>query len=139
MEYGFIGFRQGEGTMVTVTGATTYTSSGLMEGTSYQAYVRSICTETLASNWSDVVDFSTTVGIEGVESSAISLYPNPAHSTVTVEGMEEGSTVTIVDLNGREVLSSSNATLDISHLSQGAYFVRVTGERQQVIRKLIVK
>ena len=72
-------------------------------------------------------------------SSNIALYPNPARTTVTISGLESGSTVTVVDLNGRVVLTSTDATLDVSDLAQGAYFVRIVGERQNAIRKLIVK
>ena len=39
---------------------------------------------------------------------------------------------------GLEVMDNS-LTIDISDLSQGAYFVRITGERTTAIRKLIVK
>ena len=39
---------------------------------------------------------------------------------------------------GLEVIDNS-LTIDISDLSQGAYFVRITGERVNAIRKLIVR
>ena len=141
VEYGMTGFRQGNGTRVTVNGATTYTLTGLDENSSYDVYVRTFCDATLTSEWSSVVTFTTPeeVGIDNVEGSDIALYPNPARTTVTINGLESGSTITVVDLNGRVVLTSTDATLDISDLTQGAYFVRIVGERQNAIRKLIVK
>ena len=141
VEYGMTGFRQGNGTRVTVNGATTYTLTGLDENSSYDVYVRTFCDATLTSEWSSVVTFTTPeeVGIDNVEGSDIALYPNPARTTVTINGLESGSTVTVVDLNGRVVLTSTDATLDVSDLAQGAYFVRIVGERQNAIRKLIVK
>ena len=66
-----------------------------------------------------------------------------ANSTVTISGMEPQSQIAIVDMNGREVykLHTTNAqhTIDISQFAKGAYFVRITGERTNVIRKLVVK
>jgi hypothetical protein len=87
------------------------------------------------------------VGIDDVDNAAIALYPNPASSTVTLTGIEGEATVTVVDMNGRvvkvigyglEVIDNS-LTIDISELAQGAYFVRITGERVNAIRKLIVR
>ena len=76
-------------------------------------------------------------------SARISLYPNPASSTVTLTGIEGEATVTVVDMNGRQVYSGNAAdgslTVDVSGMAQGAYFVRITGERVNAIRKLIVR
>ena len=146
VEYGLSGFRQGDGTRVTVTGATNYAISGLDEETSYDVYVRSICTAGLTSEWSAVSTFTTpqSDGIQPLTSDLQpNIYPNPATTTVTLTGLEPGAKVTIVDLNGREVaefkIQNSEFKIDVTSLTSGAYFVRITGERQQAIRKLIVK
>ena len=101
---------------------------------------------TVTGNATYVATFEANAGIEDINGAGyVSLYPNPASSTVTVsvEGNESEVVVTIVDMNGREVkrerTSGSVLTMDISSLSQGAYFVRLTGERVNAIRKLIVK
>lgn len=83
--------------------------------------------------------------IDDVVSGAMSLYPNPASTsvTLTLDGFEGQVHVDVVDMNGRAVVSSevhnSSFEFDISALAPGAYFVRVTGERQTAVRKLIVK
>ena len=90
-----------------------------------------------------VATFQQVVGIVDAEKLAVSIHPNPASTTVTFSGLEPGATVTIVDLNGREVaefkIQNSEFKIDVTSLTSGAYFVRITGERQQAIRKLIVK
>ncbi len=217
LEYGLSGFRQGDGTRVTVTGATTYTIAGLDAETNYDVYVRSICSASLTSSWSTVATFTTpdaggteqytvtvnydqtrgtvigagtyyagtqvtltatsnpgyrfagwsngeadsnytfiltenvtltanfeeTVGIDDVDATSVSLYPNPATTTVTLTGLEPGAKVTIVDLNGREIskfkIQNSKFEIDVTSLASGAYYVRITGQRQQAVRKLIVK
>ena len=123
---------------------TSYTITGLDNTTSYVVYVRSECETGIYSDWSDGVTFTTsTVGITDVDNESISLYPNPASSTVTLTGVEGEATVTVVDMNGRELYKlptpNSQLKIDISQLSQGAYFVRITGERVNAIRKLIVR
>ena len=78
--------------------------------------------------------FAETVGIEDVEGydqSGPRLYPNPAHSSVTVTGLEPGRRIALVDLYGRTLAdlhaSSTELTIDVSALSPGTYFVRVEG------------
>ena len=126
----------------------SYTISGLEEHTSYVVYVRSVCAEGVYSDWTDGTPFMTEreTGIEDVDNARISLYPNPASSTVTLTGIEGAAKVTVVDMNGREVYTQSlshsatqSLTIDVSQLTQGAYFVRITGERVNAIRKLIVR
>ena len=87
--------------------------------------------------------FREKVGIDDVDGNAIALYPNPASTTVTIAGMELQSQIVIVDMNGREVYRANAADgsvkVDVSSLSKGAYFVRITGEKTNAIRKLVVK
>ena len=91
------------------------------------------------------VTLSASQGIYDVESGTLTLFPNPASSnvTVTVSGFEGEVTVEIVDLNGKRVAEqrtqNSELTIDVTTMAQGAYFVRVTGERQTAVRKLIVR
>ena len=123
------------------------TINGLDEATTYDVYVRSVCAAGVTSDWSDVVTFETQdVAIDDVDNASISLYPNPASSTVTLTGIEGDATVTVVDMNGREVYtqalkqsSNQTITIDVTGYAQGAYFVRITGDRVNAIRKLIVR
>ena len=144
VNYGMAGFPQGTGEVVTVNGTTTVTLEGLQSETMYDAYVRVYCAEGVASNWSTKVTFETSrVGINDVDGNAINLYPNPASTTVTLTGIEGAATVTVVDMNGRETgkwnVENGKLTIDVSELAQGAYFVRITGEQVNAIRKLIVR
>ena len=83
------------------------------------------------------------VGIEDVETADIVLFPNPATSNVTLRGVEAGSQVSMVDMNGRMVrdfkAANDNVRIDVSNLAKGAYFVRVVNGNTNAIRKLIVK
>ena len=143
-----------DATRGTVTGAGTYLAgtSITLVATSNPGYrfagwsngeADSNYTFTVTENVTLTANFDEVVGIDEVDGSAISLYPNPATTTVTLTGLEPGAQVTIVDLNGREVLSlttdAGTLTTDVSSLTSGTYFVRIAGERQTAVRKLIVK
>ncbi len=147
IEYGLSGFGQGAGTRVTVSG-TSYTLAGLAEATMYDVLVRSVCATGVYSDWSSRASFETLdggsqEGIEDIANAHIALYPNPATTTVTLTGFDGQATVTIVDMNGRakgEYIANNNTlTIDLTGYAQGAYFVRITGEQVNAIRKLIVK
>lgn len=83
------------------------------------------------------------VGIESASSDAVSLYPNPANSTVTIKGIEPKAIVTMVDINGhvcgRWSAEERSMTIDLDGYTTGAYFVRIVGEQAVVVRKLIIK
>jgi hypothetical protein len=128
------------------TTSNPFALTGLEANTPYTVRVAVACTETLVSAY-ESADFTTTdVGIFSADNDgALSLYPNPASTMVTLRVSEQlvGSTVSIVDVNGRVVMSeelnSQTLTLDLSEMAKGAYFVRITGDQATAVRKLIVK
>ena len=141
--YGITGTSRENCTRLTAN-TNSITINGLAEATAYDVYVRSVCAAGVTSDWSDVVTFETQdVAIDDVDNASISLYPNPASSTVTLTGIEGDATVTVVDMNGRESgkwkVESGKLTIDVTGYAQGAYFVRITGDRVNAIRKLIVR
>ena len=153
LTYGEEGFLESEADRVDIaSGTTSYTFSGLLPETEYEFYVQTKCGDDIYSNVTGRTSFvtlSSSQGIYDVESGTLTLFPNPASSnvTVTVSGFDQaapgGIVVEIVDLNGKRIselrTQNSELQIDLSQFAQGAYFVRVTGERQTVVRKLIVR
>ena len=100
-------------------------------------------TITVTGNATYVAQFVSIDGIDDTEVGVVGLYPNPATNGVTFDGLAVGATVTLVDLNGRTVWSSTaqqpTETVDVSRLSRGTYFVRVTDAGNTAVYKLILK
>ena len=142
VDYGDQGHASGSGQSVTTT-TNSITLNGLESESTYDIYVRQYCTETLTSQWSAMLRVTTDhVGIADVQNAKVTLFPNPASQMVTIDGIEGEATVSVVDMNGREVFNTNaneTLTIDLTGYAKGAYFVRITGERTQAIRKLIVK
>lgn len=125
-----------------------YVLTGLESNTSYDVRVRAICT-TNTSDWSITKTFTTlqsTDGIDDVEGNgSVTLYPNPASTTVTVDltGIEGTADVNIIDQSGRTVYTGKGENgrlmVNVSGMAKGAYFVRVTGSNTSAVRKLVVK
>jgi hypothetical protein len=76
---------------------------------------------------------------------ALNIYPNPAHSLITVSrsGNTGGtSLMTITDMTGKTILGSpllqDRQNFDISGWAKGIYFVTVTSDNQKLVRKLVL-
>jgi len=89
----------------------------------------------------------TTVAILGLADysldRSIGIYPNPAKGIVYIQGKHNLKEITVFDVNGR-VLSSTSVIgtqlekeLDITKLIEGIYFVRVVSSKGQFVSKLI--
>lgn len=84
------------------------------------------------------------LSLADVELSSVSLYPNPASSELTVSATSSINRIEIANLLGQKVyenatLGSNQATINVSTLQHGAYFVRVFTSEGTMTRKLIVR
>ena len=150
IEYGDHGFGQGQGTKVNGITAQTYTIQGLDPEAQYDVYVRANCDANNASDWSPVVSFTTTAG-EGINTADgmnVTIFPNPTSTstTISLSGVSGDVQISIVDMNGRTVMNetmscdgSCTKQMEVSGLASGAYFVRVSGEGVNMVKKLVVK
>ena len=132
---------------VTQSNTQTVTFTDLVPLTHYTVRVAAVGKHGRLSDWSQPLDFSTldtihTIGVSTVEIGGVLIYPNPAHSSVTIEATSP-ATVTLLSLNGRAVntwtTETDTMTIDLSAVPQGAYFVKVVSHGSVSVRKLIVK
>ncbi len=85
------------------------------------------------------------LGVEQAEEVSLSVSPNPASGMVTISGVENGAQVALIDISGHVVRAhhampaTRDLSIDLSNLSKGTYFLRITGNQQSVVRKLIVQ
>ena len=66
------------------------------------------------------------------------MWPNPASDLLHIEadGLQQ---VEIINLMGRTVLTSQQATLNVKALPTGAYFVRITTDKGTEVTRLVVR
>lgn len=87
------------------------------------------------------------VGVEAQVDLGIgfSVYPNPAHSFITVELQQPISSVNfkLIDITGKQVLTqqlnSSYTQINVQGLPKGIYFYRLIGEKEQYSGKLVIQ
>jgi hypothetical protein len=67
-----------------------------------------------------------------IETSNISVYPNPTNHTINITGIESSEMYHLTDITGKTVLNgSTNGAIDISHLKSGIYLLTI---QQQVVK-----
>lgn len=128
------------------TTSTTITLEDLVPDTDYEAYVVAHCTNSMTSEPSNTVTFHTEIcGIQDYLEHNLILYPNPATELVSVETTDASIRITSVEVYNvygqllNAMVSEENPMrIDVSSLSDGMYFVRVTSD-SGVVTKSFVK
>ena len=92
------------------------------------------------TSWITIVTF---VGINGIEGTNVSLYPNPTVGQLNIESDQNISEVAIFNTLGQQVLVSRNlgnkSLMNVSNLSKGTYTMRVSLQNgETIIRKFII-
>ena len=76
---------------------------------------------------------------EGSEE-ALSVYPNPSNTEITVSSVDAIEKVELYSLNGQLLKSSTETTLNVKDLSPGEYIVKAYfSDRESITRKIIRK
>ena len=81
------------------------------------------------------------IGVEEPTASKVNVYPNPASSTLHIEGIEQGAAIEVYDLTGRKVLASAfTPTLSVETLPAGLYLLHIiTTDGNAVSQKITIQ
>jgi hypothetical protein len=76
---------------------------------------------------------------ESITDKKISIYPNPATSSLWIEGLSKTATAEVFDMSGKILLKKQLNTnqIDICTLAKGLYFIKLTTEEGSVVRKFV--
>ena len=86
---------------------------------------------------------SVYVGMNELQKSGLSIYPNPTTDKLTIEtsGASKGHYLIVVNIEGQELIKKQVADhktqVDISTFPSGIYFVKMTGEKRVQVGKFI--
>ena len=69
------------------------------------------------------------------------IYPNPVESILNIDNKSdfEINQITITDVNGRILSTTSSLTIDFSNYSKGIYFLKITHNNGNIYTKKILK
>jgi hypothetical protein len=94
-------------------------------------------------NWFELF-YNTDLSTEDFDTDteeALIIYPNPAKDEVNILLKQAGeiNTVNIYNIQGQHVLSTKKATIDVSMLKSGVYFIEVNSNLGKAIKKIILE
>ena len=124
-----------------LTEVDDWTWQGLAPGTTYYAIAQG---KNKNEEWGEITKIEfTTIGDGLVESAnnTFKVYPNPASDYINITSEISGEAeVNIFDMTGRCVKNTrindmSNATINISDVEEGVYFININGN----VMKLVIK
>lgn len=107
---------------------------------SYLELIRNDLDNSLASSWkaSDDVNLSTNQLSFNTE---INIYPNPLHSILNINAKENLQQLVIIDISGKMVktynVNANQIQLDLSDLSKGFYFLKISNTSGSYLEKLV--
>ncbi len=82
----------------------------------------------------------STVGLkEELTKQEIMIYPNPANQEITIQGDIDIQSVCILDVQGKQVLTATSSTIDISSLVPGVYLVEIVLTNNSSQKRKIIK
>lgn len=135
-------FEEGSTITLTATPATDYEFAGWVDESS-NILDDNPLVFTLTADRTLTALFRPVNAIVSADATALSLHPNPATASVTVDGIPQAAHLTLLNLNGQPCGSwtptEASTTLDISTLAPGPYFLRITTPSTTLVRKLIVR
>jgi hypothetical protein len=86
-------------------------------------------------------NYSNTVKLHCKYTPSIQVFPNPAANNIYVSNAPLGATYSIVDINGREVLSgvvsNNNFAVDVKALVKGVYTLKIINDSNIMVQKLM--
>jgi len=128
----------------TFTNGTEVLLENLAPLTEYDVYVKANCS-TNGSAWAGPITFTTEdeLGISDFNKNQFKLYPNPVNDVVNVSYKTEIDSISIYSITGQlvydNVIHTSSAQINVSHLSSGLYILEANVEGNKVRFKIIVE
>lgn len=81
-----------------------------------------------------VFDIRSAAGLSNEENKAISISPNPTNDFLHIQGKAAKDIVNLTDMNGMQVITTTESSVNLTQLPAGIYFLNVNGTRQKVIK-----
>lgn len=103
--------------------------------------VVAISGEGVVSHEITVIQDAGSTGVNEDNSTQVSIFPNPAQTSIFIKGLTKRSAITIFDAKGKIVYENRivDNCLDVSNLINGFYTLKIVGSDGVTIRKFVKK
>lgn len=73
--------------------------------------------------------------VEELDITSVYIYPNPVVNTLSIQGVDENTSLEVYNLTGKSVLKNKGIELDVTSLTQGTYILRINNQYVKFIKK----
>lgn len=73
--------------------------------------------------------------VEELDITSVYIYPNPVVNTLSIQGVDENTSLEVYNLTGKSVLKNKGTELDVTSLTQGTYILRINNQYVKFIKK----
>ena len=91
----------------------------------------------------EIENYEDITGINDNYNVNVNIYPNPVDDRLYIETLTQALTIEIYDIYGRRQQLSANSyqpsVIDVSDLNRGIYFVKISTEEGDIIKRIIKK
>ena len=80
--------------------------------------------------------------VNEIESANVSVYPNPASSTININGLNDFANleVKVVNIQGQVVMTVVNSLeINVKDIESGIYFLNINCDGTQIIKRIVVE
>jgi len=103
--------------------------------------VYTITAEFGGNTYETIFGVNTNLGIEELDRSNISIYPNPTANQLYIKANSQIESIILYDLLGKKVVETAplakNAELNIASLKTGMYLAIISSEGKKTVRKIV--
>ena len=73
--------------------------------------------------------------VEELDITSVYIYPNPVVNTLSIQGVDENTSLEVYNLTGKSVLKNKGTELNVTSLTQGTYILRTNNQYVKFIKK----
>jgi CubicO group peptidase (beta-lactamase class C family) len=87
--------------------------------------------------WEKIMELECLTSTAEIDEKQIEIYPNPVSDELFIQDLPIGANVKLFTIEGRQILETTDAQLDLSFLAKGIYILKVTSLGAQRSFKII--
>ncbi len=125
--------------MYSIDGGESFTNSANFEGLEGGNYTVVVTDQ---NNCSEMIEEVLITATGELPESKIILYPNPATTSIFIEGLKDNTSYTIIDPRGKSIkkglLDRSSARIDIRDFTPGIYLIKLKNTKTSSLHKIFI-
>ena len=130
------------GNLITTTNTTSYSLTGLTQGTAYTVEVKAVDSSNNSSSGVSI-SFNTVAGVNETTISGLIIYPNPTDNILNITADETIKNISITNSLGQKVYdkktNAKRVQLSLDIFANGAYFVKINSATGSVVKVIFKK